>query len=330
MKSRYIVLLGLALSWALVSCVSEDKLAMQDESSESEQVMASAAEPVVEKEDTAPVESASSTPVEPTSIEPVWSTSTAPVESASSTPATAAVSRAALPGQYMIQPGDTFRAIAARPGIYWNETLWPNIYNANRDKITNPDLILPGTMLLIPPLRDEIREGMWEANRYYENPFVTGKSGANSANTATPVASANTRQAPVTAQAPARTSTNSTLVRRNIVSCKIAGVERADQISYITLEWAGLGNANGVGMNVRIEAYTANRILVGAIVLENSHSYGRWNRYFSVSGEFLTAYSSWDDRIDFATIENQSIQIEHQSIGNVFLRMELDGSPFRN
>ena len=281
---------------------------MQDEPPESEQVTASAAKPVLEKEDTALAEPVSTEPVEPVSTAP------------------AVVSRAALPGQYVIRSGDTFRAIASRPGIYWNETLWQNIYNANRDKIANPDLIFPGTMLLIPPLRDEIREGMWEANRYYENPFASGVS----ANPAAPVASVNTRQAPVTAQAPARTSANSALVRRNVVSCKIAGIERADQISYVTLEWTKLGDANGVGMDVEIEAYSVNGSLAGAIVLQNSHSFGQWNRYFSVSGEFLTAYSSWNDRIDFATIENQSIQIEHQSIGNVFLRMELDGSPFRN
>jgi hypothetical protein len=311
MKSRYIVLLGLALSWALASCVSKDKLAVQGEPPELEQVTAATAEPALEKENTAPVETPSPAPVEPAS------------------PAPAAVSRAVLPGQYMIQRGDTFRAIAARPGIYWNETLWPNIYNANRDKIANPDLIVPGIMLLIPPLRDEIREGIWEANRYYQNLFTAGVSGANSAGAAAPVASANTRQATATVQAPARPA-SSTLVRRNVVSCKIAGAERADQISYVTLDWTGLGNTGGVGMNVRIEAYTANQILAGTIVLENSHSYGRWNRYFSVSGEFLTAYSLWNDRIDFATIENNSIQIEHQNIANVFLRMELDGSPFPN
>lgn len=297
---------GLALSWALLSCVSPVKPVAQDESSEPEQVAALVAEPVLETEDTAPAA--------PVSVEPASSTTS--VAPASSAPAT--VSGAVLPGQYVIQRGDTFRVIAARPGIYWNETLWSNIYNANRSKITNPDLIMPGVMLVIPPLRDEIREGMWEANRYYENPFVTG------ANTTAPTVSAATRQTS------AQTPTNSTLVRRNVVSCKIAGVERADQISYITLEWAGLSNANGVGTNVRIEAYTTNSMLVGTIVLENSHSYGRWNRYFSVTGEFLTAYNSWNDRIDFATIENNSIQIEHESISNVFLRIELDGSPFRN
>ncbi|MDR2418565.1 MAG: LysM peptidoglycan-binding domain-containing protein [Treponema sp.] len=339
MKSKYIVLLGLALSWVLASCVSEDKLAARDEPPGPAQVTALAEEPVPEKEDATLIGSASPTPVEPTSIEPVWPSSTAPVEAAS--PASTAVSRASLPGQYMIQSGDTFRAIAARPGIYWNETLWPNIYNANRDKIANPDLILPGTLLSIPPLRDEIREGMWEANRYYENPFGTGVSGANTTAPAastnarqtpvqTPAASAATVQTPAATQASARTSANNRLVRRNVVSYKIAGVERADSISYVTLDWTGLGNADGVGMNVRIEAYTVNSMLVGAIVLENSHSYGRWNRYFSVSGEFLTAYSSWNDRIDFATMENNSIQIEHESIGNVFLHMELDGSPFRN
>ncbi|MDR1325924.1 MAG: LysM peptidoglycan-binding domain-containing protein [Treponema sp.] len=316
MKNRYIALLSVALSCALVSCVSNDKLAAQGEPSEPEQVAASAVEPAREKEGTVPVE--------PVSPEKGETASPTPAEPAS--PAPTAATRAVLPGQYMIQPGDTFRAIAARPGIYWNETLWLNIYNANRSKITNPDLILPGTMLLIPPLRDEIREGIWEANQYYENLFMAGASGAN---TAAPVASANTRQTPAT-QAPTRPPARSTLVRRNVVSYTIAGVEHDSHISYVTLDWAGLDNANGVGTNVRVEAYTATHVLAGAIVLENSHSYGRWNRYFSVSGEFLTAYSSWNDRIDFATIENNSIQIEHQSIGNVFLRMELDGSPFRN
>ncbi|MDR1399944.1 MAG: LysM peptidoglycan-binding domain-containing protein [Treponema sp.] len=319
MKSRYIILLIVLLS--LASCVSEDKLAMHDESSESEQVTAAAVEPVLD--DTVP-ESSSTDTVRDTGTVPETST------------ASVVVTRTTLPGQYRIQPGDTFRTIAARPGIYWNETLWTNIYNANRDKIANPDLIFSGTMLLIPPLCNEIREGLWEANRHYENPFEAEVRSANtavaattmSANRAAPIT--NTRQTSVTAQASARTPTNSTLVRRNVVSCKIAGIERADEIVYITLEWAGLDSPNGEGTNVRIEAYTANNSLVGAIVLENSHSYGKWNRYFSVSGEFLTAYSSWNDRIDFATIGNNSIQIEHENIGSVFLRMELDGSPFRN
>lgn len=33
---------------------------------------------------------------------------------------------------------------------YGNGTLWTKIYNANRDKISNPDLIYPGQKLLIP------------------------------------------------------------------------------------------------------------------------------------------------------------------------------------
>jgi LysM repeat protein len=263
-------------------------------------------------------------------------------------PASPASSRATLPGQYVIQPGDTFRAIAGRAGIYWNETLWSGIYSANRDKISDPDLIRPGTVLVIPPLRGENREGMWEASRYYENPFVattaTPANTSGAANTAAPVASpidgatsdgVNTT-APVSengwqTQIPTTvTPASNAAVRRNIVSCRVAGMERADQLSYVTLDWTGLDGIEGTGMNVKIEVYSTNRTLAGTIVLENSHGYGLWNRYLSVTGEFLTAYNSWNDRLDFATIENNAIQLEHLSTGNVFIRIELDGTPFPN
>jgi hypothetical protein len=336
MKNKHIVLLGLAFLWTLTSCVFEDELVMQNTPPTpagvpvgAEQAAADAAETAVEKMDTALAES--------------------PTPTASSTIS----SRATLPGQYVIQPGDTFRAIAGRAGIYWNETLWSGIYNANRDKITNPDLIRPGTLLVIPPLRDEIREGMWEASRYYENPFVATYRGATTtapasvssatsvgatssgANTPTPVAANTTApesqnvwqtQIPTTTVAPASDVT----VRRNIVSCRVAGVERADRLSYVTLAWTGLNGIEGAGMNVTIEVYSTNGTLASTIVLENSHGYGRWNRYLSVTGEFLTAYNSWNDRIDFASIENNAIQLEHLSTGNVFLRIALDGTPFPN
>jgi LysM repeat protein len=364
MKSKHIVLLGLALSWALTSCVFEDELVLQEAPpapAVAEQAAADAAETAVEKMDTALAES--------------------PASTASSTTSSTVSSRATLPGQYVIQPGDTFRAISARAGIYWNETLWTGIYNANRDKIANPDVIRPGTVLVIPPLRGEIREGLWEASRYYENPFVAGASSSAAiapTNTAPPVAAgvpsgatatAPTNTAPpvaagvpsgAIATAPTNTAppvaagatnttarasenvwqtqiptttiapTSNTAVRRNIVSCRIAGVERADQLSYVTLDWTGLNSVEGTGMNVKIEVYSTNRTLVGTIVLENSHGYGRWNRYLSVTGEFLTAYNSWNDRIDFASIENNAIQLEHLSTGNVFIRIALDGTSFPN
>jgi nucleoid-associated protein YgaU len=33
---------------------------------------------------------------------------------------------------------------------YGNPNLWPTIYNANRTRIDNPDLIYPGQVLVIP------------------------------------------------------------------------------------------------------------------------------------------------------------------------------------
>jgi Tfp pilus assembly protein FimV len=149
MKSKHVVLLSLVFLWALTSCVFEDELVMQDTplvDAEVEQVTADAAETAVDKLDTALAE----LPFSPS----------------------AEVAKARLPRQYMVQRGDTLRDIAVRAGIYWNGTLWSGIYNANRDKIATPDLILPGIVLTIPSLRGEIREGMWEAGRDYENPFA--------------------------------------------------------------------------------------------------------------------------------------------------------------
>jgi nucleoid-associated protein YgaU len=49
---------------------------------------------------------------------------------------------------YTVVAGDTLRKIAQR--FYGDETLWPRIFNANRDQITNPDQIQVGWVLRIP------------------------------------------------------------------------------------------------------------------------------------------------------------------------------------
>jgi hypothetical protein len=139
MKSKHIVLLGVVFLWTLTSCVFEDELV----------------------QDTPPVD----VDVAVEQVEPEIAIPELP-------PPPAEAAKATLPGQYMVQRGDTLSDIAAHAGIYWSGPLWAGIYNANRDKIANPDLILPGIVLSIPSLRDEIREGMWEAGRDYENPFT--------------------------------------------------------------------------------------------------------------------------------------------------------------
>jgi nucleoid-associated protein YgaU len=51
-------------------------------------------------------------------------------------------------GTYTVQPGDTLSGIAAY--VYRNGNAWQGIFQANRDKITNANLIFPGQVLKIP------------------------------------------------------------------------------------------------------------------------------------------------------------------------------------
>ncbi len=50
---------------------------------------------------------------------------------------------------YTVKSGDSLSKIAKR--IYGDASKWHSIYDANRDKIKNPDLIHPGQELTIPP-----------------------------------------------------------------------------------------------------------------------------------------------------------------------------------
>jgi nucleoid-associated protein YgaU len=50
--------------------------------------------------------------------------------------------------QYTIVPGDTLSSIAQ--GQYGDANLWPRIFDANRDEISNPNLIFAGQVLRIP------------------------------------------------------------------------------------------------------------------------------------------------------------------------------------
>jgi nucleoid-associated protein YgaU len=48
----------------------------------------------------------------------------------------------------MVQPGDTLSRIAQQ--LYGNAQLWTLIFEANRDKLTNPSLLRVGMELRIP------------------------------------------------------------------------------------------------------------------------------------------------------------------------------------
>ncbi|MCL2185188.1 MAG: hypothetical protein FWB86_04950 [Treponema sp.] len=77
-----------------------------------------------------------------------------------------------LPKQYTVRTWasvrDCFWNIAGYAWVYGNSWQWRTLYEANKSKLpdpNNPDLVEPGTILDIPSIRGEIREGMWNPNR---------------------------------------------------------------------------------------------------------------------------------------------------------------------
>jgi nucleoid-associated protein YgaU len=68
------------------------------------------------------------------------------------------------PRYYVVQPGDTFNSIAADPRIYDSRNEWFTLYQANRNKLDNPDnpnLLVPGMVIEIPSITGEIRKGSY-------------------------------------------------------------------------------------------------------------------------------------------------------------------------
>jgi nucleoid-associated protein YgaU len=50
---------------------------------------------------------------------------------------------------YTVVSGDSLSKIAKQ--VYGSAKVWRKIYEANKDKIKNPDLIYPGQVFTIPP-----------------------------------------------------------------------------------------------------------------------------------------------------------------------------------
>ena len=86
-----------------------------------------------------------------------------------------AISPNALPATYTVRPWnvskDCFWNIAGFPWVYGNPRQWRVLYNANKSKLenpNNPNKLEPGTVLDIPSIKGELREGAWESGRSYE------------------------------------------------------------------------------------------------------------------------------------------------------------------
>jgi len=80
----------------------------------------------------------------------------------------------ALPATYTVRAWgvskDCFWNIAGRPWVYGNPYRWRTLYEANKSKLpnpNNPNLLEPGTVLDIPSIKGEARQGEWDSNRTY-------------------------------------------------------------------------------------------------------------------------------------------------------------------
>lgn len=69
-----------------------------------------------------------------------------------------------LSSSHTVKRGETLPQIAAQGDVYNDASLWPLLYRANRDQISNPRHIWPGQVLRIP--RGLSREDVQEAHRY--------------------------------------------------------------------------------------------------------------------------------------------------------------------
>ncbi len=69
-----------------------------------------------------------------------------------------------LPVYHIVAHGETLPQIAAQPDVYGDQALWPLLYRANRDQISDPGHIRPGQILRIP--RNVSREELSEARRF--------------------------------------------------------------------------------------------------------------------------------------------------------------------
>lgn len=79
-----------------------------------------------------------------------------------------------LPAQYKVTTWsidrECFWNIAKNPAVYGNPFLWKKLYEANKDKIPqskNPNWVEPETVMVIPSLKGEEREGLYEPNVKY-------------------------------------------------------------------------------------------------------------------------------------------------------------------
>lgn len=72
-----------------------------------------------------------------------------------------------LPAYHTVKRGESLPFIASQPEVYNDRNLWPLLYRANRDQISNPKHLWPGQVLRIP--RNVSRDDIAEARKYAQD-----------------------------------------------------------------------------------------------------------------------------------------------------------------
>jgi len=78
---------------------------------------------------------------------------------------------------YRVKKNDSLWRISGYKNIYYDPYQWSRIYEANKEKIKDPDLIYPGQRLFIPPktLHEVLKdENLWSISNYesvYNDPY---------------------------------------------------------------------------------------------------------------------------------------------------------------
>jgi len=82
---------------------------------------------------------------------------------------------ATLPSKYKVRTWrgerDCLWTIAELLGVYGDPLLWQRLYKANKDKfpnVRNPDLVMIGTILVIPSINGEMRDGLYDHDATYK------------------------------------------------------------------------------------------------------------------------------------------------------------------
>lgn len=74
-----------------------------------------------------------------------------------------------FPKYYKVIQNDSLWRIATYDYIYGNGYRWRLIYNANKDKIKDPNVIRAGMILTIPSIKNETRDGTYDPNKKYNS-----------------------------------------------------------------------------------------------------------------------------------------------------------------